>query len=845
MRMKKRNEFAYLENFQRYTDYFLSCEKDCRNFSSETSNLVFIKIFNSILFEPDEKIRSKKVAYLVFWLNYIIELRHRQIEEPLLTTILTIIDKLDLQQLIKYTSKSLPFDFSAEINYEMRKVFDNETALTDAQIDIFFAILARKNIIISAPTSYGKTGTVLTSLLVSLEKGIINNFIVILPTKSLINEYRKKINSYFNNKLDQIVISEAPYMQPKSRKAVFLFTQERFLIYNNTFPDYRFDYVVLDEVQDLINLVKTSDNERSVLLAKAIAVLNSQNVPMAFLMPYINDPYNSFIGRFIDLDLSNTLIIDELFSPTSSIKYLIKKENNSFSLYDVTYNRGFFNDIKRTKIDINDVNPGDTFDSIKYDLYKICASQEINSLKEKNIYFCRKADVSSIAELFATNVSLDSQGPPNKRKLALMRYLSDYIDENFELIDFLEKGIAIHTGDLDTFTKRQIETIFVEEESGINHIFCTNTLLQGVNLNANNLFFLAKKGRFDNAELDKKNLLGRVGRLGNCLQGRIFRFFVDSKNLKFDTIRRELNSSSEPCEFSSKKFVLPVEDKQSSALKTYLSDKKIKNKIAEGYTKNINDYDCFDYFLGVEKSKKVQQKIVQKTNAEILEMVAALKLSNYECYKKVVTILSDIYEWPSSDDEILSKRMTKTSFIARLFYNVAIGTTIKKLVQNNLEISVKRNERPYIITTIRGREEVWFLSPIERIELISRGVRIRDYMEKDRNILIYSTMSDVSDLIEFRLKKYLQDLYYRLSQLTNTHLKDVESFLTHSIVGNAKKIGLKNIGIVDEFAIDALCEQPQLFDDQDCPKIKEIKNYAVALNDADPVKYAIQDIFGE
>lgn len=73
----------------------------------------------------------------------------------------------------------------------------------------------------------------------------------------------------------------------------------------------------------------------------------------------------------------------------------------------------------------------------------------------------------------------------------------------------------------------------------------------------------------------------------------------------------------------------------------------------------------------------------------------------------------------------------------------------------------------------------------------------------------------------------------------------MESFLTHSIVGNAKKIGLKNIGIVDEFAIDALCEQPQLFDDQDCPKIKEIKNYAVALNDADPVKYAIQDIFGE
>lgn len=60
-------------------------------------------------------------------------------------------------------------------------------------------------------------------------------------------------------------------------------------------------------------------------------------------------------------------------------------------------------------------------------------------------------------------------------------------------------------------------------------------------------------------------------------------------------------------------------------------------------------------------------------------MVAALKLSNYECYEKVVAILADIYEWSNSGDDILSKRMTKHRFIARLFYNVAIGTTIKNL----------------------------------------------------------------------------------------------------------------------------------------------------------------------
>ena len=71
MSKKKRNEFEYLESFQMYTDYFLSCETDRQNFSTETCNLVFIKIFNSILFESDEKIKSKKVAFLVKFYNRI------------------------------------------------------------------------------------------------------------------------------------------------------------------------------------------------------------------------------------------------------------------------------------------------------------------------------------------------------------------------------------------------------------------------------------------------------------------------------------------------------------------------------------------------------------------------------------------------------------------------------------------------------------------------------------------------------------------------------------------------------------------------------------------------------
>ena len=842
--MRKKNEFEYLEKFAEHTKYFLLCEQNFDKFDTEKANIVFIQIFNSVLFEQDENIKNKKVAYLVFWINFIIEHLNRQVEDPLLTTIMTIADKLDLHQLIQFAANELPLDFSSELNYETRKILDNKVALTDSQIDMFLAILMHKNIIVSAPTSYGKTGTILKSLLLALDKSLIKNFIVILPTKSLINEYRKNINAYFHNRLEDITVSETPYIIPKSDKAIFLFTQERYLIFNNTFKDFKFDYAVFDEVQDLANVTKPRDSERSVLLAKAISIVDSDYTPMIFLMPYISAPYTSFISKFITLDENNLVIIDKLYSPTSSIKYLVCKEHGQFYLSDVTYNRGYYRELPQIPIAVPNINNGDKFDSIKYDLYKICASPQIHSLSDKSLYFCRKDEISEIVRLFTNNIK-ENQSLTH-RKAALINYLSEYIDNDFELINFIKKGVAIHNGDLDTFTKRQIETIFLEDNSGLNHIFCTSTLLRGVNLNANNLFFLAAQGRFNNAELDKKNLLGRVGRLGSCLQGRIFRFFVKSSKMNIDTVRKELNASSEPCDFSQSQFELPDPAKRSRTLQTYLSDKQVNNDITKNTDiKKEDNINCFDYFLGLEQSRRVQEKISNKSKSEIQEIIRALQLSNYECYEKVVEILSDIYDWANSSDEILSKRMVKTKFTTRLFYNVAIGTTIKKLIANTFEITHKNGEQPYVVTNSKGKTNVWFLTKEEYCKYTEYGLKMRGYNSTDKNILIYGIMADINDLIEYRLKVYLQDLYYRLSKITKERSQDLESFLTHSVVGNKKKIGLKNIGIVDDFAINSLCEQSQLFDENEEPKILDILNFAKSLNEDDPIRYSIKDIFGE
>ena len=159
-----------------------------------------------------------------------------------------------------------------------------------------------------------------------------------------------------------------------------------------------------------------------------------------------------------------------------------------------------------------------------------------------------------------------------------------------------------------------------------------------------------------------------------------------------------------------------------------------------------------------------------------------------------------------------------------------------------MEINEKSGRQPYVVDH-KGKLDVWFLTPGELNKYKNEyRMTIRAYMSSDKNILIYSTLRDINDLIEFKLKLYLQDLYYRLKKCTTVKSEDIEAFLTHSLVGNKRKLGLKNIGIVDDFAINKLADKSNLFIN-DTPNISEIIRYAEALDASDPIKYAVLDIY--
>src|SRR5699024_1855637 len=103
----------------------------------------------------------------------------------------------------------------------------------------------------------------------------------------------------------------------------------------------------------------------------------------------------------------------------------------------------------------------------------------------------------------------------------LADYISRKIHPNYILVDLIRKGIAFHTGELPINVRIRIEEAC--REGLLKLVFCTSTLLEGVNLPADNIFVTTlHNGKGKLSRLDFLNLIGRVGRLGHSMIGNVF-----------------------------------------------------------------------------------------------------------------------------------------------------------------------------------------------------------------------------------------------------------------------------------------------------------------------------------
>ena len=143
------------------------------------------------------------------------------------------------------------------------------------QINALNTLLDGKNLILSAPTSFGK------SLLIDalLATGRYHRIAIVLPTIALLDEFRKRFRDRFSDKFRVIMHqSETSTDEP----TIFLGTQER-LIYRDDLGEL--DLTVVDE---FYKLDPTRQDDRSVTLNAAVYRLLNKSKQFFFLGPNID-----------------------------------------------------------------------------------------------------------------------------------------------------------------------------------------------------------------------------------------------------------------------------------------------------------------------------------------------------------------------------------------------------------------------------------------------------------------------------------------------------------------------------------------------------------------------------
>ena len=130
---------------------------------------------------------------------------------------------------------------------------------------------------------------------------------------------------------------------------------------------------------------------------------------------------------------------------------------------------------------------------------------------KQNIIF---APTSETARKIAINLQCSCENSDQ----SLIQYYKDTIRDNYALCISLENGVAYHHGKLPLHVRRTLEKAISEKK--IHNVVCTTTLLQGVNLPAQNIIirnphlYQAKiRTATELSNYEMANLRGRAGRL--------------------------------------------------------------------------------------------------------------------------------------------------------------------------------------------------------------------------------------------------------------------------------------------------------------------------------------------
>ncbi len=324
------------------------------------------------------------------------------------------------------------------------------------------------NVIVSAPTSFGKS--MLIEEIIASRK--YKNIVVIQPTLALLDETRRKLKRYSEH-YRIIVKTSQNYREDMGN--IFLLTAERVLEYPGM-P--QIDLLILDEFYKLSS--KRGDNRNNILNTAFIRVMENPNCRFYMLGPNIyaipegfTEKYNAV---FYKTDFS--MVITEVDNQYESVH---KKRGGKVS---------------------------------EEDIFSV-----LDGLNEQTLIYCSSPKTARNLA-FAYCERLISRGVQPKTYLPLVDWIHDNLTYRWSLAKCLQYKIAVHDGAMPKHITSS--TIQYFNDKKITYLFCTNTIIEGVNTSAKNVIYYDNKiGNKKIDYFDYSNIKGRAGRMMEHYVGKV------------------------------------------------------------------------------------------------------------------------------------------------------------------------------------------------------------------------------------------------------------------------------------------------------------------------------------
>lgn len=694
----------------------------------------------------------------------------------------------------------LPYDREVEktIKEFVQAVPDTAgLVFTDSQFELYRKISGSKFFSFSGPTSMGKSFIIKSFIRKAVSNSPPENIVIMVPTRALINQFSIDLNRELRDILEhykyKVVTNSNVSDLPSDKQQQFLFvlTPERLLSYLSQSKNPPIGYLFVDEAHKLA----AENDSRAITAYNAITKTMRVNpsVNLYFASPNVSNP--EVFLRLFKKDESKSFRTIE--SPVSQNLFFIDITEKKAIHYTENENYEFQPELLKTTNTLFEILRG-------------------IGKADNNIVYCssRYQAVDKSLELFKTYQSEEIEVSRNVKKA--ISQIRSYIHKDYYLAEFLSKGIAYHFGNLPQIIRNKVEDLF--KASDINFIFCTSTLLEGVNLPAKNVFILNdKNGRNTLQPIDFWNLAGRAGRLKYELSGNIFCIRENSKDWKHvELLKRDVDITLKP---SIENHI----DKQLKKIEEFIKetpDIKTKTETLReilAYIANIITIDT----LEIERSNyssAIIKKLIDENKEQIIAIASqknknieiptsvlnanqsirvsiqneiflrlkrassnpAIKLPseiNYDTCKQWLYYLYDLFHWETEEKKNF-KSKAQLDYYATLMNQWVNGIALSSIINQSINYYDEK-----------GKEIKIGFGPNDRVVFNKAN-------KQHVNILIGNIIEDIEHILRFLLEKYFNTYYTILVEILG-EANAGSSWATYLEYGtrNSIVIALQNYGL--------------------------------------------------